>query len=190
MADMTLNPDDAAASLSEIAAVEQRTRRTVAYARSSASFILWGVLVAIGYTFGHFFPLLARSGWFVVFGCGFAGSALLVGRRRRDTNATRIDRRLLYGKLVLYGYGWVLMALLSPTVRQINALWPSVFMLGVVLGGLWLGRFFVICGLGVMALTVIGYFWAGPWFDLWMAAACGGGMVLCGLALRRLGELA
>jgi hypothetical protein len=160
----------------------------VAYARSSASFILWGVLVAIGYTFGHFFPPQARIGWLVVFGCGFAGSALIVARRRRHTDVTRIDLRILYAKLVLYGYGWVLVALLAPTVRQLNALWPNLFMLGMAIMGLWLGRFFVICGLSVTALTVVGYFWAGPWFDLWMAAACGGGMVLGGLALRRLGE--
>jgi hypothetical protein len=67
--------------------------------------------------------------------------------------------------------------------------WPNVFMLGIVIAGLWLGRFFMLCGLSVTALSVVGYFFAGEWFDLWMAAANGGGLIACGLALRRMGEL-
>jgi hypothetical protein len=186
---MTLKPDDAAASLNEIAAVEQRTRQTVAYARSSAAFILWGALVAIGYGFGHFFPLQARVAWIVLFACGFAGCALLVLRRPRHSGIGRLDLRLLYGQLVLYAYGWVFVLLLAPTPRQLGVFWPNVFMLGIVIAGLWLGRLFMLGGLAVTALTVIGYFWAGEWFDLWMAVANGGGLIACGLALRRKGEL-
>jgi hypothetical protein len=186
---MTLKPDDAAASLNEVAAVEQRTRRTVAYARSSAAFILWGVLVAAGYAFGHFFPLQARAAWFVLFATGFAGCAALVMRRPRRASIGRLDLRLLSAQLVLYAYGWVFVTLLSPTPRQLGAFWPNVFMLGIVIAGLWLGRFFMLCGLSVTALSVLGYFWAGDWFDLWMAAANGGGLIACGLALRRMGEL-
>jgi hypothetical protein len=61
-------------------------------------------------------------------------------------------------------------------------------MLGIVIAGLWLGRFFMLCGLSVTALSVLGFFWAGDWFDLWMAVANGGGLIACGLALRRMGE--
>jgi hypothetical protein len=185
---MTLKPDDAAASLNEIAAVEQRTRRAFAYGRSGAAFILWGVLVAIGYGFGHFFPLQARLAWFVLFACGFAGCAILVMRRSRHAGIGRLDLRLLYAQLVLYAYGWIFVALLSPTPRQLGVFWPNVFMLGIVIAGLWLGRFFMLCGLSVTALSVLGFFWAGDWFDLWMAVANGGGLIACGLALRRMGE--
>jgi hypothetical protein len=186
---MTLEPDDAAASLDAIAAVEQRTRQTVAYARSSAAFILWGSLVAVGYVFSHFFPLQARTAWLVVFAVGFVCYGFLLARRPLRANTARRDLRMLYGQLVLYGYGWVFVVLTNPAPRQLEALWPNVFMLGIAIGGLWLGRFFLLCALAVTALSVIGYFWAGPWFDLWMAAANGGGLIVCGVALRRMGEL-
>jgi hypothetical protein len=184
---MTLKPDDAAASLSEIAAVEQRTRQTLAYARSSTAFILWGTLVAIGYAFGHFFPHWARIAWLVWFAIGFASCAVLVMRRPRRATTGRLDLRLLYAQLVLYAYGWVFVALLAPTPRQLGVFWPNVFMLGIVIAGLWLGRFFVVCGLSVTALSALGFFWAGDLFELWMAAVNGGGLIACGLALRRMG---
>ena len=184
---MTLRPDDAAASLSEIAAVEQRTRRTLVYARSGAAFMLWGALVAFGYGFGHFFPLQARIAWFAVFAAGFAGCAVLYTRRPRLPAHVRLNARMLYAQLVLYGYGWVFVALLSPTPRQLGALWPNLFMLGIVLAGLWLGRALLLSGLAVTALSVAGFFWAGDAFDLWMAVTGGGGLVVCGLVLRRMG---
>ena len=40
-------------------------------------------------------------------------------------------------------------------------------------------------GAAVIALTLIGYLWAGPWFELWMAFVNGGGLLLGGLWMRR-----
>ena len=44
---------------------------------------------------------------------------------------------------------------------------------------------FVAIGLGIIALTLIGYFFIGDWFDLWMAVVNGGGLILGGLWMRR-----
>jgi hypothetical protein len=60
-------------------------------------------------------------------------------------------------------------------------------MLGIVLMGLWLGRFFIFLGLSVTTLTVIGYFWSGDWFPLWMALVSGGGLIAAGWWLRHQG---
>ena len=35
------------------------------------------------------------------------------------------------------------------------------------------------------ALALAGYFWAGEWFELWMAFVDGGGLMLGGLWMRR-----
>jgi hypothetical protein len=126
---------------------------------------------------------------------GFAGSFFIGYRRSRRSAAgqsavNRWDRPLLFATLILYGYGWVFLAILWPlTPRQLGAFWPNIFMIGFVIAGLWLGPFFILCGLSVSALTVIGYFWAGEWFALWMAAVGGGGLIVGGLWLRRVGEL-
>jgi hypothetical protein len=39
-------------------------------------------------------------------------------------------------------------------------------MFGYALAGIWFGRAFIILGLMVTALTVVGYLWVGPWFNL------------------------
>ena len=48
--------DQAVASLTDIAAVEQRTQAAVAYSRASACLFLWGQLVAAGSMLNQAFP--------------------------------------------------------------------------------------------------------------------------------------
>ena len=184
---MTLDRDEAAASLSDIASVERRTREAVVYARSSTILILWGVLCVLGYVFQYFQPQEARPAWISVGILGFVGTFVSGHWRRRSQHGSTIAQPLLYAQLALVGYGLILLVLLWPVApRQLSAFWPTLIMLGFVLSGLWLGRFFILCGLSVTALTVAGYFWSGGWFPLWMAAVNGGGLLLGGLWLRRL----
>jgi hypothetical protein len=53
------------------------------------------------------------------------------------------------------------------------------------IAGLWFGYAFIGIGLLVSALTLVGYFYAGNAFDLWMAFVNGGGLILGGLWMRR-----
>jgi hypothetical protein len=71
------------------------------------------------------------------------------------------------------------------TPRQLGAFWPIYFMMVYTIAGLWVGYAFVAIGLGIAALTLIGYFFLGSAFDLWMAFVDGGGLVLGGLWMRR-----
>ena len=48
-----------------------------------------------------------------------------------------------------------------------------------------MGQAFVVIGLSISALALVGYFWIGDWFDLWMAFVDGGGLMLGGLWMRR-----
>jgi hypothetical protein len=63
--------------------------------------------------------------------------------------------------------------------------WPMYFMLVYSIAGLWVGQAFVAIGLGIIVLTLTGYFLAGDGFDLWMAFVNGGGLMLGGLWMRR-----
>jgi hypothetical protein len=81
-----------------------------------------------------------------------------------------------------------MMVLLWPmSSRQIGAFWSTLWMLGFVFAGLFLGRFYIYCGLFATAVTVAGYFWAGVFFPLWMAAMYGCVLIAAGLWLRRAG---
>jgi hypothetical protein len=66
-----------------------------------------------------------------------------------------------------------------------DAFWPTLFMLGYTLAGLWFGLAFTALGLVLTALILAGYFWSGEWFSLWLAIFNGGGLILCGVLMRR-----
>ncbi len=185
---MTIDPKDAAASLSEVESVERRTHQAITYEHSSRQFVLWGVLVACGYLFTFFLPAHANIGWIVVTALGLSGSfALRVWGSRTHTRDSRLGQRIGYAQLALVGFGLILLWLLWPmSTRQESAFWPTLVMFCYVLAGLWLGTFFLATGLGVTALIVIGYVWTGDWYPLWLAAMVGGGLIVSGLWLRRL----
>ena len=70
--------------------------------------------------------------------------------------------------------------------RQLGVFWPTYFMMIYTIVGLWVGAAFVAIGLGITALTLIGYFLVdGATFLLWMAVVNGGGLILGGLWMRR-----
>ena len=186
---MTIDPEETANSLDDISRVERRTREAIIYAGSSSILILWGVLCAVGYVLADVYRERQGLTWLAINAVGFAATFFIIFSRRRSPTPRRIwDRRVAWSLAALVGYAVVWAILLCPTGRQADAFWPTVAMCGYVVAGLWLGRFFIYTGIAVTALTLIGYFWAGDWFHLWMAAVEGAGFILGGLWLRRAGS--
>jgi hypothetical protein len=185
---MTIDPKDAAASLSEVESVERRTHQAITYEHSGRQFLLWGVLVTCGYLFTFFLPAYAHIGWIVVTALGLSGGfALRAWEPPPHTRDRRLGQRINRALLVLVGFGLILLWLLWPiSTRQEAAFWPTLVMFCYVLAGLWLGAFFIGIGVAVTALIVIGYVWTGDWYPLWLAAMVGGGLIVSGLWLRRL----
>jgi hypothetical protein len=150
--------------------------------------MMWGVLTAIGYVLTFFDPGHTRIIWFSITGAGFAGTFALMFRRRLLRQRTR-DWRYYQAMIVLVAFGALFFVVLGPWGgRQHSAFWPLLVMLGFVLGGLWMGRFFIACGIVVSALILVGYFYVpGHWFDIWLAVAEGGGLIAAGWWMRRTG---
>jgi len=69
--------------------------------------------------------------------------------------------------------------------RQMWAFGVSLAMFVYVVMGLWVGRAYIITGVAVTALTLVGLLCLDGWYWLWCAATGGGGMLLFGLWLRR-----
>ncbi len=93
---------------------------------------------------------------------------------------------MLTALLLFFAFGFLCSVVLGHfTPRQMGAFWPIYFMLLYIIAGLWFGTAFVAIGLGITALTLIGYFFVGNWFELWMAFVNGGGLMLGGLWMRR-----
>jgi hypothetical protein len=86
-----------------------------------------------------------------------------------------------------FGAGWAY--LLGPVVphQMMYGFQPSLFLLGMILAGLWLGRFLMVLGLLGIALIIVGYLQPEPWLRLWMATVQSGTLILGGLWLGRSG---
>jgi hypothetical protein len=182
---MSINPRDAAQSLSDIERTQQRTREALYYGGASTILLMWGGLCVLGYVVQTAMPYLAERGWIAITVIGTAAT-LGIGYWRSRGRSQRRDPRMYQALLVLTVFGFLFTFVLWPVgARQISAFWPMLYMLGFVLAGLWAGRFFILCGLSVTLLIIIGYVWSGPWFPLWLAVANGGGLIAGGLWLRQ-----
>jgi hypothetical protein len=186
---MTIDPSEAATSLQDIASVERRTREALFYAGSSMIFIVWGALVACGYGLAELYPRSARITWLAVIAAGCVATVTIIALRMRARGSEARDWRLIWALLALAIYGAAWSYMLGPLVPRpmMYAFQPSLFMLGMILAGLWLGRFFIILGLAGIALTLIGYFQPEPWLRLWMAVTQSGTLVIGGTWLYRHG---
>jgi hypothetical protein len=186
---MSIDPQSAVLSLNEVARVEKRTRDAFYYAGSSIYLIMWGALTALINVIAQFWPdrAMAMAGLIKLFGL-VAGLAIAYSQksRRHDDNAIRILWAVVV--LSLFGALWEgLLGLGDLALRQRCAIQSSLYMMGFVLAGLWVGRFFLFYGAVATAAIVAGYLWSGAWFNLWLAAVVGGGMLLGGLYVRRIG---
>ena len=186
---MSIDPTEAAASLQDVAAIERRTREAIFYAGSSTIFIMWGVLVACGYGLTEFYPRSAGLVWLALTAAGCAATAFVIVRRGRACVGESRDLRLIWALTALAAFGSVWSFLLGPVVPRpmMYAFQPSLFLLGMILAGLWLGRIFVVLGFVGVALILIGYLQSEPWLRLWMATMQSGTLILGGVWLGRNG---
>jgi hypothetical protein len=183
---MTIDPSDAASALSDIEAIVRRVRQSRIYNQASLMLIMWGVLTFGGYLVSWLSPRSAGIGWIAVYVLGIAGS-FAVGRLGHTRSGVRpFDLRMFAAFVLFVAFGAFCSGVLGHyTPRQMGTFWPIYFMLVYTIAGLWFGYAFVAIGLGISALTLIGYFLVGDAFDLWMAVVNGGGLILGGLWMRR-----
>jgi hypothetical protein len=183
---MTIDRTQAAEALTDIDAITRRVRQSRFYRFSSQLMVLWGALTAVGYGVTFLSPASATPAWIGVYIVGIAASVAIGGIERVRSEVRAFDYRLLAAYLLFIGFGllWTVgLVQLSP--RLLCAFWPTYFALAYAIAGLWFGFAFVAIGLGIAALTIVGYFYSGAWFDLWMAFVNGGGLALGGLWMRR-----
>ena len=163
---MTIGSDEAAAMLADVDSVVAKVKQSRIYRSAALIIMLWGAINLardglIALAPGWFGPR-----WFLVDAIGVAGTIVVLSR----------------GATV----GWVWANLIGDFgPRQQMAFWPTLFLFGYAVAGLWFGWAFTAIGLGLTALIVAAYFWSGAAFSLSMAVITGGGFILCGLWMRR-----
>jgi hypothetical protein len=183
---VSIESREAAAALDDIKQISRRVRQSTTYQLSSLLIIMWGVLVFAGNLASWLSPGTAGYIWIAVYVAGIAGSFAVSAIGHARTGIRAFDLRWLVAMLVFFAFGFFCtLGLAHFTPRQQGTFWPIYFMLAYTIVGLWVGPAFVAIGLGITALTLIGYFFIGEAFPLWMAFVNGGGLILGGLWMRR-----
>ena len=180
-----IDSQQASEALSEINEIARRVRQSRIYNLASMIMIMWGVLTFAGYLVTYLAPRYAGYGWLAVYAAGIAGSIVVSASQHARSGVRTFDIRMFSAFLLFVAFGFFTNWLGHFTPRQMGTFWPIYFMLVYTIAGLWVGEAFVAIGLGVTALTLIGYFFIGDAFDLWMAFVNGGGLILGGLWMRR-----
>jgi hypothetical protein len=183
---MSIDAKEAASALSDIASIAHRVRQSTTYNIASLMLIFWGVLIFAGNIATYLWPRQGGYIWIAVNVVGFAGSLAIGTFETRRMRGPSFDLRMVAAAVLFFAFGilWSI-ALGHFTPRQLGVFWPTYFMMVYTIVGLWVGPAFVAIGLGITALTLIGYFFSGDAFDLWMAVVNGGGLLLGGLWMRR-----
>lgn len=185
---MSIAHEQAALSLSEISEAERRTRQALDYGHASAFLILWGLVTGAAFALTQFLPGRANAIWLGADAIGVLASVAVARWPGRQRLRARRDPRLLAALAVLFCYGIAWSFLFAGVdLRRMAVFWATLMMFGYVVAGLWRGQVLSLCGLAISAFAFAGYFLAGAWFPLWMAATYGGGLIAGGLWLRRVG---
>src|SRR5208337_3741832 len=183
-AGMTIRSDEAAATLADIESVVAKVKQSRIYRDAALVIILWGFVDLARDLMIALDPEWFGPRWFLVDLVGVVGTLALL--RYRATPAGRFRLRVLAAFALFYAFGWIwshLIGRFGP--REEMAFWPTLFLFGYSLAGLWFGAAFAAIGLGLAALVVGGYLWIGETFNLWLAAVTGFGFIACGLWMRR-----
>ncbi|MGD1036660.1 MAG: hypothetical protein ABR878_05575 [Roseiarcus sp.] len=181
---MAISPNEAGAILADIEAVVARVERSRVYAQAGAIVILWGAIVVAGNLFCTAAPRWSGWGWLAADALGAAATFAML--RTLPARGARFPLRFLAAFALFFAFGFVWSEIIGRFgPRELDAFWPTLFLFGYALAGLWFGAVFAALGLSLSALIVAGYFWSGEWFNLWLAIVNGGGCVLCGPWMRR-----
>jgi len=183
-----IDSKEASAALADIDDIVQRVKQSQLYELASLAAVWWGVLVFAANLVTWLWPAWAVYAWVATDVVGVGGLVVLrVLNPPQHPNGSAAGIRMLLVLVLFFAFGYLCTNVIGHFgPRQLGTFWPLYFMLFYTMAGLWFGHAFVAIGLGIAALTLIGYFWIGEAFPLWMAFVNGGGLILGGLWMRRI----
>ena len=175
---------EAEEALIAIEAVTNRMRKTIAGCGAGPILIMWGLIWLVGYSSSQFFPENSGLIW-APLSLGGGAASWIIGMRERRIKGVGSWRIGVFW-LVLFGYAALWAILLHPfNSAHTGAYLGTVPMFAYVVGGLWVGRFFVWLGLSVTVILVLGVFAWPAWAQLWSGIAGGGSLLAAGIYIRR-----
>lgn len=182
-----IDSKQASEALAEIDDIVQRVKQSQLYELASVAALWWCVLVFAGNVVTWLWPIYAVYAWPAVDILGVGGLVAFRLLSPSHVHGAAFDVRLVLVFVLFFAFGYICTNVLGHFgPRELGAFWPIYFMLFYTLAGLWFGYAFVAIGLAISALTLIGFFYIGEPFPLWMAFVNGGGLIVGGLWMRRI----
>jgi hypothetical protein len=182
---MTIQADEAASALKDAEAAAGRAEAARGYQQASGYLILWGVIWFAANVASQVSVRAGMAAWNIGALIGVAASIALGARQRRARRQGGGLKAFLVA-LAIGGFG-ASTAAIAPTLSfvQYSALGclavGSIYLAMGAAAGLRLSA----VGAAVIAVTLVGWFFAREQFFLWMAVAGGGGLILGGLWFRK-----
>ncbi len=185
---MNLSREEASQALGEIDVAGRRSRALRFYAGAAPYFILWGVIWLAADLAMQVWPEMTWIWPVASTGGGFASLVLgiLQGRGTRKQTFNPVVLRALLTYLTIAAFIAAVFILMSPVNgRQVHAFYGVLSGVVYMLVGIWVGLRGFLIGLGLFLLSVGGFLFVREYFALFMGIVGGGGMILCGLWLRK-----
>ena len=184
---MTVDREEASALLKDVEGMESRVRQILIYAHISDFFFLWGAIFAAGFASNYVLRERSDLLWWGLEAFGLLATVVIAFFHHRRSSEPRaaIPWRAALSTVAVIGFGTFWIHLAHVGWREQVTFWPTLLSFILFLIGLWLGRTLALAALAIFAIALAGYFFAGPYIHLWMAAAMGGSLFAAGLWLRR-----
>ena len=189
---MSITQTEAEETLRQINRTTSRSAQWLHAQFAAPHLILWGLVWGIGYGAVAINPEWSVI-WMVLGPLGGLASFIIGWRLSRRAGIGTAQKAGLGGILAriapfaaVFAFFQLSIMILQPMhAEQIGAFVPLVIGLIYVMGGAFprLTRIFYL-GVGLMALTAIGYYFVRDYFYAWMAIVGAGALVLGGLWLR------
>jgi hypothetical protein len=182
-----IDSQQASAALNDINDVVRRVRQSQIYQTASLVVMMWGVLVFAAYIATYMWPPQGYTIWTVIDLVGLVVTVAIGVVSNVRSGRSAFPTRSLITFLLIIAFGVfcsILLGHFGP--RQLIVFWALYGMLFYAIAGLWFGYAFIVIAVCTSALTLIGYYYSGAAFLLWMAVAHGGGLVFGGLWMRRI----
>lgn len=186
---MNVSPTEAEEALAAIQVIMKKTRRTISSSGAYNFLILWGVIWLIGFLNSQFLPNEIAN--YVWLGLDIVGGILsvMIGMRLkrgvRSSIPSTSGKRIAYFWLLLFLYCVAAVSIIWPVDGKVFAMFIILFVtIGWIAMGLLLSLASIWWGLGLVGLSLLGYFLLPGIFYLWMAILGGGGMIALGIYVR------
>lgn len=183
---MSLSSQEAQASLTEAENARRRSAELYGYRKASPHLIMWGIIWVIGYSGTALFNPYTNWIWGVLMIAGIAGDAVINGITRRAAHSSGpYAWRLAAIMVIAVFFVFATYAIMWPVHGRQLAAYPVLITGTVYAGvGLWAGLRYVLTGVAVVALALIGFYYVQP-ILYWMAFVGGGSMILAGIWFSR-----